>query len=97
MVDLVRFAYEMTISHADFVRTLPALMQGKSYTVNGREIEAADGERRILIRLSEQSQRHFGPIPLPVTHVELLFHGYSQADVARFKAHFDNCYRRGGG
>lgn len=97
MGDLVRFAYEMTISHADFVRTLPAVMQRKSYTVNGREVEAEDGERRILIRLSEQSQRHFGPIPLPVTHIELLLEGYNQAEVAQFKAHFDNCYRRGGG
>jgi hypothetical protein len=95
--DLARIAYEMTISQADFLRTLPAVMQGKSYTVNGREIKAQDGECRILIRLSEPSQRHFGPIALAVTHVELIFEGYDPTEVERFKTRFDNCYRRGGG
>ena len=93
----LRFAYEMTISHADFLRTLPAVLQGMSYAVNGREIWVEDEGRRLCITLSEQSQRHFGPIPLPVTHVELKFDGYSKEEVAQFKSRFDTCYRRSGG
>jgi hypothetical protein len=93
----IRFAYEMTISHADFLRTLPTVLEGMSYAIDDKEISVESEGRRLCITLSEQSQRRFGPISLPVTHVELKFDGYSEEEMNQFKSRFDTCYRRGGG
>lgn len=97
MAEPVSIRYEMTISHADFLRTLPAAMQGIRHIVSGREIRAEQDGRRLSIRLSQESTRRFGPIALPVTHVEVSFEGYSDMEVQQFKTRFDNCYKRGGG
>lgn len=92
-----RKAYEMTISHSEFFRTLPAVMGALPYIVDGSEISAVQGTRRLKINLSPEGRRNFGPIPLPVTHVELAFDGYSPEQAQAFLARFNNYFRRGGG
>ncbi len=89
--------YEMTISHAEFFRTLPAVMGALPYVVNGSHVSAVDDTRRLKINLSPEGRRNFGPIPLPVTHVELAFDGYSHEQAQAFLARFHNYFRRGGG
>lgn len=92
-----RVVYEMTISHTDFFRTLPSALNNAPYEIRGREVVVAEGEKRLKISLSPESTRAFGPIPLPVTHVELHFEDYTPEERERFLTHFNNCYRRGGG
>jgi hypothetical protein len=87
----------MTISHADFFRTLPAALGNGEYKMHGREVTAERGSKKLRISLSPESTRAFGPIPLPVTHIELDFDGYSVEEREKFLEHFNNCYRRGGG
>jgi hypothetical protein len=92
-----RVAYEMTISHAEFFRTLPAALNNAAYKLRGSEAVIEVKGKRLTILLSPESTRRFGPIPLPVTHIELEFDGYSREEREKFLAHFNNCYRRGGG
>ncbi len=92
-----RVVYEMTISHAEFFRTLPAAMGALPYVVDGSEVSAVQDTRRLTIKLSPEGRRNFGPIPLPVTHVELGFDGYSAEEAQAFLARFHSYYRRGGG
>lgn len=92
-----RVVYEMTISHADFFRTLPAVMGETPYTVEGNAVTAKWSGGTVEIALSPEGKRSFGPIPLPVTHVEMLFRGLGEEKARDFLARFDNYYRRGGG
>lgn len=87
----------MAISHADFFRTLPSALTGATFEIHERKVLVNDGERKLQIVLSPESTRAFGPIPLPVTHVELNFDGYSAEQRERFLARFNNYYGRGGG
>ena len=87
----------MTISHADFFRTLPSALNHAPYDVDGNDVIVTGGDKRLTISLSTESTRRFGPIPLPVTHVELEFDGYSAEERERFLERFHHYYRRGGG
>lgn len=93
----LRIVYEMTISHSEFFRTLPAVMGALPYVVDGSEVSSVQDTRRLKINLSPEGRRNFGPIPLPVTHVELGFDGYREEEAKVFLARFNNYYRRGGG
>ena len=95
--NIYRLSREMTISHADFLRSLPAALNNTAYTINGNEISVELENRGLQIILSLESVRNFGPISLPVTHVEFVFSGYSELEVQQFLERFDMCYRRGGG
>lgn len=97
VADPTRVVYEMAISHAEFFRTLPSALPGAPFEIHERKVLVNDGERKLEIVLSPESTRLFGPIPLPVTHVELNFDGYSAEERDRFLARFHDCYRRGGG
>jgi hypothetical protein len=92
-----RLAREMTISHADFLRSLPAALNNVAYTRNGNGISVELENRRLQILLSPESVRRLGPVSLPVTHVVFVFSGYSELEVQQFFERFDMCYRRGGG
>ena len=95
--NIYRLSREMSISHADFLQSLPAALNKAVYTINGNEIrvERENGELQII--LSRESVRRFGPISLPVTYVEFVFSGYSEPEIQQFLEYFDMYYRRGGG
>ena len=95
--NIYRLSREMTISHADFLRSLPAALNNAAYKINGNEIRVEWENRGLQIILSRESMRSFGPVSLPVTHVEFVFSGYSELEVQQFLDFFDVYYRRGGG
>jgi hypothetical protein len=97
MSNKFRLIREMTISHTDFIRSLPAALNNPAYKINGNEIRVEWENRGLQIILSRESVRSFGPVSLPVTHVEFVFSGYSELEVQQFLERFDMCYRRGGG
>lgn len=93
-----RVVKEMGITHADFFRILPRVFPEQPYTVRGTRVVAQEGPRRLTIELSAEGERRVGPlITMPVTHVTLTFAGYGEAERARFLAHFELQYFRGGG
>ena len=93
----VRVVKDMALSHADFFRILPVLLEHERYDIHGDNIRVARGTGEIEIRLSPESHRQMGMLRLPRTQVELRFRECSAQAVERFLAHFDLRYRRGGG
>jgi len=90
---------EMSISHADFHRLLPAAVPG--YRITGSStairVEQDDSGRLLDIVLSPQRQRRLGMLTLPVTDVELCFGGFDEASLQAFLRRFDLAFQRGGG
>jgi hypothetical protein len=93
----VRVVKDMALSHADFFRILPALLENETYDIDGNNIRLARGTGEIEIRLSPECHRQMGMLRLPRTEVELRFRECSARVVEAFLAHFDLRYRRGGG
>jgi hypothetical protein len=88
---------DMALSHADFFRILPALLDSESYEIDGNNIRVARGPGQIEIRLSPESHRQMAALRLPRTQVELRFRDCSAQVMETFLANFDLRYRRGGG
>lgn len=89
---------EMGISHRDFFRILPKVMDGRVYTVDGQQIVVDEPGRRLEIRLADQRERMLGPLMrLQVTDVELIFFNYQEADRVSFLNFFDINFFKGGG
>jgi hypothetical protein len=88
---------EMSISHSDIFRILPKALDGENYRVDGNRVIACNGDRRLEITLSEETQRRIALLTLPVTHVRLDFIGYGADEAAAALARFDRGFQRGGG
>ena len=93
-----KISLEMGITHAHFLRTLEFFLDGKAHTVTGTEIDIPGNGQRVGISLSEQRERAVGPtVRFPVTDVEIIFSGYSEAERKGFMDRFEMIFRRGGG
>ncbi len=88
---------EMGISHSDFFRIFPAVIHGRSFERLPDGIRFEESERRVLVRLSAESQRRLGMLRIPVTTIRLQFEGHTEAEVESFMARFDRHFHRGGG
>ena len=89
----------MTISHAEFRRSLAPLAALYPYRIDasGRGIKLQDGENQIEIRLGEEQRIRLAALELPQTCVEFVFHAGDAEAIAAFFARFDLAFRRGGG
>ncbi len=87
----------MGISHSDFYRIFPAVVRGRPYQRLPDGILYEESGRRLLVRLSAESQRRLGMLTIPVTNVHLEFQGYSPEAVSAFMARFERHFHRGGG
>lgn len=88
---------EMGISHADFFRVFPAVIDHRPFERLPDGIAYADGGRRLAVTLSPESRRRIGMLELPVTSVAFLFDGHTSEQVDAFMARFDRHFHRGGG
>ncbi|MEJ2453002.1 MAG: hypothetical protein P8103_02440 [Candidatus Thiodiazotropha sp.] len=89
----------MSISHAEFLRSLIPLGKHYPYRIDESEgrILLTDHDRQIEIRLGREGRRRLGALELPETAVDFHFHASDPTTVERFFARFDLCFRRGGG
>ncbi len=95
--DLVRIDKEMTISHRDFFRILPGALVTNDFRIDGDTVVVRDGDKRLTIVLSPETQRRIALLKLPVTRVSLEFIGYDPDAVAAAVGRFDRSFQRGGG
>jgi hypothetical protein len=93
----MRIVREMAVSHAEFLRTLPAAFPADACRVSGSEITCEEEGRRLVIRLGPEREQRFGSLTLPMTTVEMEFTGCSEEQAKRILVRFDACFRRGGG
>ncbi len=92
-----RVVKDMSLSHADFFRVLPGIVNAAAYDTHGNVVRIHKGRSSIEIRLSAEHSRRLSALRLPSTRVELLFHNCTDETVAEFLANFDLRFRRGGG
>jgi hypothetical protein len=92
-----RVVKDMTISHAEFFRIVPRLLDNARHELrpDGLTIYRLDGS--IEIRLGPESSRSLGAIRLPRTSVELVFRHCAPGAIEAFITDFDHRFRRGGG
>lgn len=88
---------EMSISHADFFRVLPAVLDGRTFVRDGTRVTIGDADRRIEISLSAEGERRIALLRLPVTRVRITFFGHGANEAETFLARFDRAFQRGGG
>jgi hypothetical protein len=87
----------MGLTHVEFMRSLPAAVEGMDCRVDGRHIVISDSTRRIMIRLGPEQVRRLGSLALPQTQVNLSFEGFSEEQRKDFLRRFDLAFQRGGG
>jgi hypothetical protein len=93
-----QFSLDMSITHADFFRLLPAAIVPYDSRVNGDSVEIFLEQRRVIITLgTEQQRRITGLLSLPRTQVGFAFEQFSDAQREAFMHRFDRYFHRGGG
>ena len=93
----VVFVKEMGIEHREFFRLLPKALGSADFRVDGGHIRYGDGDKRMEITLSPEGERRIALLRMPVTLVEIAFHGYTDAEVEDAMRRFDMHFQRGGG
>lgn len=88
---------ELGLTHADFFRTLPKALAGKSFQVDGTAITLEENQRRVTICLAPEGERRIGRLRLPVTRVTFAFEGFAEPEIGTFMSHFERHFQRGGG
>jgi hypothetical protein len=88
---------EIGVTHADFLRTLPEALGSVAYRQDGLHIVQESEGRRLEIVLAPQEERRLGAMRLPVTRVELVFHGHTPAERAAALERFQRAFLRSGG
>ena len=96
-METMRLHREMTITHAEFLRSLVPAVAPATFTVHGRFISVVGAPGKVEIRLSEQRERRLALLRLPVVDVEIELSGFEPRALDRFLVQFDRAFQRGGG
>lgn len=88
----------MSITHADFLRTLEQAVSGCDYRVQGNEIFVSlDSDSGVHIQLGEEHSRRVEPsVILPEVQVDLDFVGLTEDEAGMFVQRFDRYFQSGG-
>lgn len=87
----------MGVTHADFFRLLPQVLDGYSYRRVGPVIIANQAQRRLTLRLAPEEERRLASLRLPVTRVSFEFDHYTAAEADALLDRFARYFHRGGG
>ena len=95
-VDLRRM---MTISHAEFLRSLLPLRQHYRIDIDkaSGEVEISHQRLKAVLSLHENRPLKMGSLSMPSLEVDFNFGNSAADEIARFWSRFDLCFRRGGG
>ena len=80
-------SHEMTGTLHECLRELIPAIGHHNFEVTGDEIIVHDQDKRFVISLIYEGERHLGSLDLPMTHVEYKCTGYTEAE---FKEFHDN-------
>ena len=96
-METTRLHREMTITHAEFLRSLVHAVAPATFTVGGRSISVVGAPGKVEITLSEQRERRIALLRLPVVDVDIELSGFEPEVLERFLGQFDQAFQRGGG
>lgn len=88
---------DMAITWDDFLRLLPAALDGWAYRIEASEVMVGSTDRGATISVAPLPPRQFGPVQIPRSRVQLAFRGLTAAEQASFLSQFDRAFQRGGG
>jgi len=89
---------EMGITHRDFYKDLPNLLDGIPYRQDDDTIKFQINNKTIEISLGPERVRELGlSFRLPVTPVTLRFFEFSEEEMSEFIKHFNLKFMKGGG
>ena len=88
----------MGMSHDDFFRVLPRVLEGLAWRREGLAIHAEWPQgARLVASVSPQRQRRIASLCLPMVDIELVFNNLDAAELAAFLQRFDTAFHKGGG
>ncbi|MDD5247733.1 MAG: hypothetical protein PHY45_02035 [Rhodocyclaceae bacterium] len=87
-------SFEATVSREEFLRLLPAAVDGEAFSEQGDALIGASGWRMHLTLLPS---RAFGGVAMECLRVDVEFPGWDERDVERFMRRFALFFQRGGG
>jgi hypothetical protein len=88
---------DMAITWADFLRLLPAALDGWTYRIEANGVEVGSTDRGATIAVEPLPPRQFGPVQIPRSRVQLAFRGLGAGERESFLRQFDRAFQRGGG
>ena len=88
---------EMSVTHADFFRSLPNALQGEACSIEGSSVSIQSSAGTWTIELGPEGRRNIALLSLPRTQVKLKFENYSELDRQNAIARFDRAFQRAGG
>lgn len=99
MSRVTRIRRNMSISHAEFLRSLAPLGKHYPYEIDpSRQCIRVTGKAGLIqILLGEERRKHLGSLELPETTVEFRFPALNKQEIELFLSRFDLCFQRGGG
>jgi hypothetical protein len=95
--EVLALSQDMTISRADFLRSLAAAVGDTPFDIAGPELRHEGEDRSWRIVLTPLADLSIGSIRLPRHRVAIHLAGYDPSATQRFLARFELYFRRGGG
>ena len=88
---------EMGMTHADFFRSFPNILQGEQFSIKGRRVSITSESGIWTIELGPESTRNIALLSLPRIKVTLKFEHYKETDRRNALERFDRAFQRAGG
>ena len=88
---------EMGMTHADFFRSFPNVLQGEQFSIKGDQVSIISESGTWTIELGPESTRNIALLSLPRITVTLRFEHYKEADRRSALERFDRAFQRAGG
>jgi hypothetical protein len=96
--EILVLCQDMTISRADFLRSLPGAVNHVPFAVDPLSgVRSLDPGQHWRIALTPLPELCIGLLRLPRLRVAILLAGYDAADTTRFLDRFERYFRRAGG
>lgn len=89
--------HEMEATPEECIRELSKALHQLDFEIKGRQIIAIDGDRKLIIDLVYEEDRHLGSLVLPMTQVNYEFFEYTQQEMDKLMEHIKIHMLRGGG
>ena len=88
---------EMGMTHADFFRTFPNVLQGEEFSIEGHRVSITSESGIWTIELGPENTRNIALLSLPRITVTLKFKHYKETDRISALERFDRAFQRAGG
>lgn len=90
-------SHEMEGTLKECLRELVSALGHRDFEVTGDEVIVRDQEKRFVISLTYEGDRHLGSLDLPMTRVDYTCTGCTEAEAKEFQEHIAKHLMRVGG